>query len=79
MQLEPCPHEYGPSRVGHGEAQCKWCLGTNRENAIIEPNDCYARRKHDPNWNTRTPADPVREGLADELAACQRGSGPRRR
>lgn len=31
------PHEYGPSTVGHGEAQCKWCHGTNRENAILSP------------------------------------------
>jgi hypothetical protein len=37
------PHEYGPSRVGHGEAQCRWCLGTNRENAIISPNHCEVR------------------------------------
>jgi hypothetical protein len=37
------PHEYGPSRVGHGEAQCKWCHGTNRENAIIAPNHCAER------------------------------------
>lgn len=39
------PHEYGPSFVGHGEAQCKWCFGTNRENAIIAPNHCEARAK----------------------------------
>lgn len=39
------PHEYGPSRVGHGEAQCKWCHGTNRENAIISPNHCEERAK----------------------------------
>jgi len=39
------PHEYGPSRVGHGEAQCVHCHGTNRENAIIEPNECSARRR----------------------------------
>jgi len=36
-------HEYGPSRIGHGEAQCRWCLGTNRENAIIAPNHCQKR------------------------------------
>lgn len=40
---ECVPHEYGPSRVGHGEAQCRWCLGTNRENAIIAPNHCDKR------------------------------------
>lgn len=31
---EPKPrrkHEWGPSRVGHGEAQCVHCLCTNRE------------------------------------------------
>ena len=33
--MNQVPHEYGPSRVGHGEAQCIHCLGTNRENAII--------------------------------------------
>jgi hypothetical protein len=42
------PHEYGPSRVGHGEAQCKWCHGTNRENAIIAPNHCEARAQAQP-------------------------------
>ena len=40
---DPVPYQYGPSRVGHGEAQCVWCLGTNRENAIISPNHCDAR------------------------------------
>lgn len=30
------PHVYGPSRVGHGEGQCIYCLGTNRENAVID-------------------------------------------
>jgi hypothetical protein len=49
------PHEYGPSRVGHGEAQCKWCLGTNRENAIISPNHCRWRAERDPAF-TRAPA-----------------------
>lgn len=39
------PHEYGPSRVGHGEAQCIHCLGTNRENAVISPNHCEVRAK----------------------------------
>jgi hypothetical protein len=34
------PHIYGPSEVGHGEAQCVFCLGTNRENAILDPNHC---------------------------------------
>lgn len=37
------PHKYGPSNVGHGETQCVYCYGTNRENAIISPNHCNAR------------------------------------
>lgn len=28
-------HVWGPSRVGHGEAQCQFCLITNREAAVI--------------------------------------------
>lgn len=44
------PHEYGPSQVGHGEAQCKWCLGTNRENAVIAPNHCDERAQRDPQF-----------------------------
>ena len=49
------PHEYGPSRVGHGDAQCKWCLGTNRENAIISPNHCDQRKRKDPTYNGEKP------------------------
>lgn len=41
------PHEYGPSTVGHGEAQCKWCRGTNRENAVVAPNHCAQRAAQD--------------------------------
>lgn len=55
-ELKLCPHEYGPSHVGHGEAQCKWCYGTNRENAILAPNNCDARATKDPLY-TRPPAD----------------------
>lgn len=36
-------HEYGPSMVGHGDAQCVHCFGTNRENAVIAPDLCPAR------------------------------------
>ena len=46
------PHEYGPSTVGHGEAQCIWCLGTNRENAVLDPNHCAERARRDPSLNT---------------------------
>lgn len=53
------PHEYGPSRVGHGEAQCIHCLGTNRENAIIAPNVCPRR------------TDPRPAPVADELQVEQ--------
>lgn len=28
-------HEWGPSRVGHGEAQCIHCLMTNREAWVL--------------------------------------------
>lgn len=41
--MKDVPHEYGPSRVGHGEAQCIHCHGTNRENAVISPNHCEVR------------------------------------
>lgn len=44
------PHEYGPSTVGHGEAQCLWCKGTNRENAILDPNHCNIRAARDPKY-----------------------------
>ena len=30
-------HEWGPSRVGHGEAQCVHCLATNREARVLGP------------------------------------------
>lgn len=44
------PHEYSTSKVGHGDAQCIWCLGTNRENAIIAPNHCEERARRDPTY-----------------------------
>jgi hypothetical protein len=28
-------HEWGPSRVGHGEVQCVHCLMTNREAWVL--------------------------------------------
>lgn len=28
-------HEWVPSRLGHGETQCKWCLMTNREAWVL--------------------------------------------
>lgn len=60
-EMEQVPHEYGPSQVGHGEAQCKWCFGTNRENAIIAPNHCSARAERDPAM-TPTP-EPVAQRI----------------
>lgn len=39
------PHIYGPSMVGHGEQQCIFCLGTNRENAVLSPDHCEPRAK----------------------------------
>ena len=39
----PIPHDYVPSPLGHGETMCRYCKGTNRENAIISPNHCDAR------------------------------------
>jgi len=33
-------HEWAPSRVGHGEAQCIRCLITNREAMAIAPEFC---------------------------------------
>lgn len=59
------PHEYGPSRVGHGEAQCKWCQGTNRENAVISPNHCDARALRDPAYAPREV-----EKLTSQYDAC---------
>lgn len=47
---DPVPHEYGPSTVGHGETQCKWCYGTNRENAVIAPNHCQIRATDNPRF-----------------------------
>lgn len=34
-------HKWGPSRVGHGEAQCVWCHCTNRE-ALVLGMECTA-------------------------------------
>jgi len=28
-------HKWGPSKVGHGEAQCVWCGCTNREAWVL--------------------------------------------
>ena len=47
----PVPHEFGPSHVGHGEYQCRWCLGTNRELAVVSPNHCALRALRDPKYN----------------------------
>ncbi len=51
VSLAPVPHQFGPSTVGHGEAQCRWCLGTNRELAVIAPNHCAVRALRDPKYN----------------------------
>jgi hypothetical protein len=61
--MRQIPHEYGPSLVGHGEAQCIYCLGTNRENAIISPNHCEAR--------TNTPKGPSTGFEAGDDAAAK--------
>ena len=38
---ENTPHNWVPSRLGHGEWQCSYCLATNREIAVIgDPNHC---------------------------------------
>ena len=34
-------HEWGPSRLNHGEAQCKNCFMTNRE-AMVLGDECHA-------------------------------------
>jgi hypothetical protein len=37
---QPAPrrqHVWGPSRVNHGEAQCIYCLMTNREAWVLGP------------------------------------------
>ena len=57
---DPVPHEYVASRVGHGEAQCKWCYGANRENAIISPTHCDGRARNDPSYHF----DPAADALA---------------
>ncbi len=56
----PVPHDYVASTVGHGEAQCRYCHGTNRENAVISPNHCTAR-----------PANTVAPSDADLLAQAE--------
>jgi hypothetical protein len=58
------PHEYGPSNVGHGEAQCIWCYGTNRENAVIEPDKCSKRMESVANGATAL-LDPIRAMLPE--------------
>jgi hypothetical protein len=65
--MKQIPHEYGPSRVGHGEAQCIHCLGTNRENAIIAPNHCEYRAA-----KLNTPKGPPTGFEAGDDAARQR-------
>ena len=56
------PHEYGPSRVGHGEAQCIHCLGTNREIMVVgDLNHCEVRAAKS--------VRPRGEALADFLGA----------
>lgn len=57
VEARQVPHEYGPSHVGHGEAQCKWCLGTNRENAVIAPNHCEQRAARDPAFSHPASSD----------------------
>lgn len=66
--MAACPHEYEPSRVGHGEAQCKWCLGTNRENAIIAPNHCIEREAKD--TALRTPSQESPDTTEAVARAC---------
>lgn len=34
-------HDWGPSRLNHGEAQCRRCLMTNRE-AMVLGDECLA-------------------------------------
>lgn len=60
------PHEYVASQVGHGEAQCRWCYGTNRELAVIAPNHCSERAARDPTYTRRPPA-PASDG---RMAVC---------
>lgn len=44
--LDVVPHEWVTSRLGHGEWQCRFCLATNREIAVIgDPNHCPDRAK----------------------------------
>lgn len=38
------PHDWVPSRLGHGEMQCKCCCATNREIAVFgDLNHCPDR------------------------------------
>ena len=41
-------HVWGPSYVGHGEAQCVRCLMTNREAQVLGPY-CLAPKKEPKN------------------------------
>ncbi len=70
--MDKVPHEYGPSKVGHGEAQCKWCFGTNRENAIIAPNHCDSRAKH----LTTLCAEPAPVGGVERALSDRRAQNP---
>lgn len=44
------PHEYIPSPLGHGNGMCRWCKGTDLENAVIAPNHCATRAAKDPEY-----------------------------
>lgn len=47
------PHDWQPSKLGHGEQQCRWCQGTNREIAVVgDLNHCPTRASLDPKYST---------------------------
>ena len=42
--IDKVPHHWQPSKLGHGEWICFYCLATNREIDVIgDPNHCAAR------------------------------------
>ena len=40
------PHVYGPTRLNHGNAQCRYCLATDLEILYaLDPNHCPQHEK----------------------------------
>jgi hypothetical protein len=54
------PHNWAPSRLGHGEQQCTYCLATNREIAAIgDLTNCDKAPEPAPSFHVIREGDPV--------------------